>query len=183
MKDGEVCVRFGGAAGDGIASMGETFAKVCARIGLHIMAYNSYQSAIRGGHVWLQVRVGEQKVLSQGEEADILVPLNSQTMEIHRPQVAEGGVVIYNSEKLKLREEVLKPGAKGLPIPARQLAIKFGKNPIMQNVVALGGVIRLLNMDLEILGGVMKSTFGDKATAIVEANIGAAKAGYDYVDK
>src|SRR3989304_1939336 len=114
MKEGEVCVRIGGAAGDGIASMGETFAKVCARSGLHIMAYNSYQSAIRGGHVWLQVRVGEQKVLSQGEEAEILVPLNAQTMDIHVPQVAEGGVVIYNSERLKLKEGTLRPGAKGL---------------------------------------------------------------------
>ncbi|MBI2184200.1 MAG: 2-oxoacid:acceptor oxidoreductase subunit alpha [Thaumarchaeota archaeon] len=183
MKDGEVTLRFGGAAGDGIASMGETFAKVCSRSGLHVSEYNSYQSAIRGGHVWLQIRAGEKKMLSQGEYADILVPLNAQTMELHAPEVASGGVVIYNSEKLKIRDGLLKQGVRGLPVPATSTASKYGKNPIMQNVVALGGVIRLLNMNLDKLSGVLQDTFGNKAKAIVDANIGAATAGYDYVDK
>ena len=52
-----VIVRIAGAAGDGIASTGELFGKTCSRMGLHVMAYNAYQSAIRGGHVWLQLNV------------------------------------------------------------------------------------------------------------------------------
>lgn len=129
------------------------------------------------------MRVGENKILSQGELTDILVPLNAQTLEIHTPEVTPGGVVIYNSEKLKIKDGLLRDGVKSLPIPATTTASKFGKNPIMQNVVALGGVIRLLNMSLDKLSGVLQDTFGKKAKAIVDANIGAASAGYDYADK
>ena len=47
----DLTVWIGGAAGDGIASAGESFAKACSRSGYHVFAYNSYQSVIRGGHV------------------------------------------------------------------------------------------------------------------------------------
>ena len=70
-----VVVRIAGAAGDGIASSGEIFGKACSRQGLHVMAYNAYQSAIRGGHVWLQLNVGSEKTLSHGEKVDLLVLL------------------------------------------------------------------------------------------------------------
>ena len=43
----ELSLWIGGAAGDGIASAGESFAKACARSGYHVFAYNSYQSVIR----------------------------------------------------------------------------------------------------------------------------------------
>ena len=71
-----VVVRIAGAAGDGIASAGEIFGKICARQGLHIMAYNSYQSAIRGGHVWLQLNVIDKDGLARAHQAGMLAVMN-----------------------------------------------------------------------------------------------------------
>ena len=59
----EITVGVGGSAGDGMDKMGDTLAKTCERLGLHVFAYNSYQSIIRGGHIWLRVRIGEEKNL------------------------------------------------------------------------------------------------------------------------
>src|SRR3990167_8356662 len=84
-----VIVRIAGAAGDGIASAGEIFGRICSRDGLHVMAYNAYQSAIRGGHVWLQLHVGSQKTLSHGEKPDVLVLLNRTSPPVHIPDVKE----------------------------------------------------------------------------------------------
>jgi len=61
-KHREVTVGIGGAAGDGLDKTGDTIAKTCSRLGLHLYAYNSYQSVIRGGHIWLRVRISERKV-------------------------------------------------------------------------------------------------------------------------
>ena len=72
----EVILRVGGAAGDGIASTGESFAKICSRSGLHLLAYNSYQSVIRGGFIYLQLRAGRNKILSHGNKVDFLIALN-----------------------------------------------------------------------------------------------------------
>ena len=92
VKD-NIIVRIAGAAGDGIASSGEIFGKVCSRLGLHVMAYNSYQSAIRGGHVWLQLNVGSRKTLSHGEAPEVVVLLNKTSPLVHVPSVKIGSVV------------------------------------------------------------------------------------------
>ena len=58
----EVTVGIGGAAGDGIDKSSETLAKSGARSGLYAYGFNSYQSVIRGGHIWLRLRMGQEKV-------------------------------------------------------------------------------------------------------------------------
>ena len=55
-------IGIGGAAGDGIDKSSETLAKSAARSGLYTYAFNSYQSVIRGGHIWLRLRMGQEKV-------------------------------------------------------------------------------------------------------------------------
>jgi hypothetical protein len=54
-------VGIGGAAGQGVATPGDIFAKIFSRRGLHLYAYNAYQSIIRGGHTFLTVRTGPEK--------------------------------------------------------------------------------------------------------------------------
>ena len=41
-------IGIGGAAGQGVATPGDIFAKIFSRRGLHLNAYNAYQSIIRG---------------------------------------------------------------------------------------------------------------------------------------
>src|SRR5438094_5015832 len=50
MSKRDLALRVGGAAGDGVSSTAESFAKISARSGLHTWTYSSYQSVIRGGH-------------------------------------------------------------------------------------------------------------------------------------
>ena len=42
----------GGAAGQGIATPGNILARIFVRRGLHLYAYNAFQSIIRGGHIF-----------------------------------------------------------------------------------------------------------------------------------
>ena len=51
-------IGIGGAAGQGVATPGDIFAKIFSRRGLHLNAYNAYQSIIRGGHTFLTIRTG-----------------------------------------------------------------------------------------------------------------------------
>ena len=55
-------VAIGGAAGQGVATPGDIFAKIFSRRGLHLNAYNAYQSIIRGGHTFLTVRIGPDPI-------------------------------------------------------------------------------------------------------------------------
>ena len=57
-------IGIGGAAGQGVATPGDIFAKIFSRRGLHLNAYNAYQSIIRGGHTKTtgQVMISRTKV-------------------------------------------------------------------------------------------------------------------------
>src|ERR1700739_1558858 len=97
METRDVIVGIGGAAGDGVASAGNTLALSVARQGLGVYAYNSYQSVIRGGHSWLRLRLSAQKPLHHGDQVDALIALNQNTLDRHLQELAPGGVALYNT--------------------------------------------------------------------------------------
>jgi 2-oxoglutarate ferredoxin oxidoreductase subunit alpha len=69
--DSTFAVATRGAAGQGVATPGDIFAKIFARRGLHIGAYNAYQSIIRGGHTFLTIRTGVEEVMCFGDHLDL----------------------------------------------------------------------------------------------------------------
>src|SRR5579863_2377563 len=101
---GEISVRAGGQAGDGIASIGEALARSYSRMGLHVFGLNAYQSVIRGGHVWFQARASPQRVYSQGDHVDVIYALDRQTVDIHLPQLSRGGVLLFDPEKFAVSD-------------------------------------------------------------------------------
>src|SRR5213593_2535157 len=101
MDQTEVIIGVGGAAGDGVASAGNSLALSAARQGLGVYAYNSYQSVIRGGHSWLRLRVSPRKPLNHGDQVDALVALDQETLDRHLRELRSGGAALYNSAKLK----------------------------------------------------------------------------------
>jgi 2-oxoglutarate/2-oxoacid ferredoxin oxidoreductase subunit alpha len=68
-------------------------------------------------------------------------------------------------------------------LPIRDLLQPFGRQTILQNTIALGGIFWLLSLDLDVLEGAIQELFGGrrKSDEIVASNVGAARAGYQYV--
>lgn len=177
----EVTIGIGGAAGDGLDKSGDTLAKTASRLGLYVYAYNSYQSIIRGGHIWLRVRCGEEKPQNHGDQLNILIALNQDTIERHAPEVNPGGAIIYNSEKLKLHPVLLPDHVLPVPLPIGALTKPFGKiAPIMQNTVAVGALVFLVGLEFDTAAGVFADTFAHKGQAVIDQNVAVARAGYDY---
>ncbi len=175
-----VTIGIGGAAGDGLDKTGDTLAKTASRLGLYVHAYNSYQSIIRGGHIWLRVRLGQEKVASHGDDLNALIALNQDAIERHAAEVDPGGVVLFNADKLRcnvpLAETIL-----AAPLPVGELTKPFGAiQPIMQNTVALGALLFLLDLDFQVTAEVFADTFEHKGKAVVDQNVNLARAGYDY---
>src|SRR5437762_7497089 len=117
----EITIGIGGAAGDGLDKSGDTLAKTAGRLGLYVYAYNSYQSVIRGGHIWLRVRIAGEKVYSHGDRLNVLIALNQDSIERHAPEVASGGAVIYNSDKLKCPTVLVGDNVLTAPLPVSEL--------------------------------------------------------------
>src|SRR5215471_13562509 len=97
----DFAIGIGGENGQGIASTGDILARIFARRGLHVNAYNAYQSIIRGGHTFLTIRAGESPVHSMGDKLDALIPLNQDSMDRHLRLMRAGSRVVYDADKLK----------------------------------------------------------------------------------
>lgn len=176
----EVTVGIGGAAGDGIDKSADTLAKSASRSGLHAYGFNSYQSVIRGGHIWLKLRVGEEKVYSQGDHLNALIALNQDSIERHAAEVEPGGAVLFNADKLRVNIPV-QDNVMTVPLPIAQLMKPFGAvPPVMQNTVALGALLFLLGMEFDITATVLADTFAHKGKGIIDQNVGVLKAGYEH---
>src|SRR5438270_5988821 len=113
-------IGIGGAAGQGVATPGDIFAKIFSRRGLHLNAYNAYQSIIRGGHTLLTIRSGTEKVTNMGDRIDLLIPLNQDTMDRHLRLLTAGAACIYNSDTIK--PGAAASGVQLCPLPVSGLA-------------------------------------------------------------
>lgn len=181
----EVTIGIAGAAGDGLDKSGDTLAKICGRLGLHVYAYNSYQSIIRGGHIWLRLRIGDQKVHNHGDKLTALIALNQDSLERHASEVEPGGVIVFNGDRFKCDPALVPQGVQILPIPqneiTKEIVAKYGAlAPIMQNTIALGAILKLCNIALKEANAVIEETFGHKGEKVVELNTSLLKCSYDF---
>ncbi|MBI3693905.1 MAG: 2-oxoacid:acceptor oxidoreductase family protein, partial [Acidobacteria bacterium] len=170
-------VSIGGAAGQGVATPGDIFAKIFARRGLHLNAYNAYQSIIRGGHTFLTIRTGVEKITNMGDRIDLLIPLNQDTMDRHLRLLGPGAAVVYNSEATKPGEAA--DGVQLCPLPVSQLA-DITRNKVAQNTLAIGASLSMLGIGFQPLEEVLTEQFKKKGDALVDENVGVARAGYQY---
>src|SRR5437899_1534219 len=170
----DFAVAIGGENGQGIASTGDILARIFARRGLNLNAYNAYQSIIRGGHTFLTIRASDGPVRSMGDKVDVLIPLNQDSLDRHLRLMKAGSRVLYDGDKLK-------PGAAAegelCPMPMKELT---RGNKLAANTAALGATLQLLGIESEPLESVIARQFKKKGDAVVAENIGIARAGYDY---
>ncbi len=178
----EISIRAGGAAGDGIASVGDVLSKSLSRMGLHVFGFNAYQSVIRGGHVWFQARASRERVHSQGDGCDLLYALNAETVRIHLPSLRRGGVLVYDPENFAVAESDLPVGTRALPVPTLALARKYTSQPILQNAAGLGAVSFLAGIPLDLLQKTLSDSFGSKKGDVAEWNIATAAAGFAHAE-
>ena len=170
-------IGIGGAAGQGVATPGDIFAKIFSRRGLHLNAYNAYQSIIRGGHTFLTIRTGPETVSNMGDRLDLLIPLNQDAMDRHLRLLRSGAACIYNAD-------TIKPGIAAeetalCPLPVSTLA-DITRNKVAQNTLAVGAGLNMMGIGFQALEQVLAEQFKKKGAAMVAENVDIARAGYDY---
>ncbi|MBN1168919.1 2-oxoacid:acceptor oxidoreductase subunit alpha [Candidatus Woesebacteria bacterium] len=177
-----ISIKVGGQAGQGIKAAGQLLAKTATRSGYNIFTYTEFPSIIRGGHNVTQVMISRDEVTAATRMCDVLIALDQDTIDKHKDEIKNDGIVIYEGEK-KIDTSDLKKSVKLCPIPLSKFAQEAGSNELLKNTAAIGAVMALLNGDLKILFNLLKDEFGSKGEEIVKANQKAAELGYDHAKK
>ncbi len=175
----DLTLKIGGEAGQGMQTIGYVLSKTFARDGFYLFANQDYMSRIRGGHNFFQIRVKEKPVYALSEKVDILIALDKATVELHRPELKEKGVIIFDGEYIDISDQ--PPHL--LSVPLERLAREEGGNKLFSNSVAVGSALGILAYQLDILAQVLKEVFSKQGEEITQNNIKAARAGYDFMQK
>ncbi|MGE0230091.1 MAG: 2-oxoacid:acceptor oxidoreductase family protein, partial [Dehalococcoidia bacterium] len=149
----DLVVRFAGEGGQGQVTAAEGLAQAAARVGYHVQTFATYPSQIEGGPVWAQTRVSTNKILTQGDQLDVLVALNRQAYETHISDLRDGGVLIYNS-----RDFDTEPPGNVIGLDAEALARETG-NPRAANIIMIGAVAELASMRADYFVDWIKERF------------------------
>src|SRR5690606_16071312 len=184
-KVNEFVVRFANVNGTGSASANYLFAKTIFRMGIPVTPKNIFPSNIQGLPTWYEVRVSEKGYLGRREGIDLMVSVNPQSMAKDVMSVKEGGYFVFDSTK-KLGNEYLREGVHYLGIPMMDMANEAFEDPrkrqLLKNIIYVGALARLLQMDESIIRALIEEQFEGKST-LIDANFRALSLGIDYVEK
>ena len=175
----DFALAIGGEAGQGIATPGNILTRLFIRRGLYFNAYNAYQSIVRGGHIFLTVRISDAPVYTHGDKLDLLLCLNQDTMNRHLGLMGEGTRAIFNSDSINPGNA--RQGVELCPIPVSQ--VSGSRNRLVQNTIAVGATCALLQLDFAILEDSLKVRFARQGQSVVDENVGVARAGYEYAQQ
>jgi 2-oxoglutarate ferredoxin oxidoreductase subunit alpha len=169
----DITIKIGGEAGQGIQTVGDLLTMVCHQAGFYVMAINDFESRIRGGHSFTQIRISDQPIFAPHHKVDLLIALDQKTYDLHKHELASDGLVIMDSKELSKDKKIIR-------LPIADLSVKAG-GKIASNSVAAGAGLGLMNTPFERLSDVLTAKFQRKAEKVISMNILAAQLGYDSV--
>lgn len=73
-------IKIGGEAEQGIQTIGDTFARVFSRMSCHVFGHQDYESRIRGGHNFYQIRLSDKLLSATKVFVDIIVAFDRDSI-------------------------------------------------------------------------------------------------------
>ncbi|WP_035239424.1 2-oxoacid:acceptor oxidoreductase subunit alpha [Desulfobacter vibrioformis] len=168
----DITILIGGAAGQGIQTIGALLAKACCKAGYFAMAVNDFESRVRGGHSFFQIRISNKPVYSPQKTVDLLIALDQNTWQTHKQSLSEKSVV--------LADEDFSTTGQVVPVAFEQLAKEIGSKLFVNTVAAAAG-LRILGADLGTVQSVIKDHFSTLKPELLEKNLDAAQKGFEKV--
>lgn len=178
----EFVIKFANVNGTGSASANNLFAKAIFRMGVPVCPKNIFPSNIQGLPTWYEVRVSERGYLGRRGGVDIMLSVNPQSMPQDIREVEPGGYFIYdNTKPLDLR--LVRNDVNIIGLPLTRICNDEYKDPrqrqLFKNVIYVGALAALLDMDFAVLTGLVSDQFKGKDKLILP-NIHALELGYQY---
>ncbi|HJW29216.1 MAG TPA: 2-oxoacid:acceptor oxidoreductase family protein, partial [Saprospiraceae bacterium] len=178
-------VRFANVNGTGSASANMLFAKSIFRSGVPVSAKNIFPSNIQGLPTWYEVRVNGNGYLGRREGINLMVSVNPQSADQDLKSTAPGGYFLYDST-WPLPPEKKRSDIHYLEIPLMELSNTHFSDPrfrqLFKNIIYVGAISALLNIDREVFHGLLKDQFPGKDKVIAN-NLMALDLGIEYAKK
>jgi len=166
--------------GSGSQSSNTVLLRTIFQMGVPVSGKNLFPSNIAGLPTWYTIRANKDGYIARKKEIDFLVAMNPETAQEDVMALGDGAVVLYD-EPLNLRS--LRQDVIFYSVPYDKLVASVCPEAklrkLVKNMVYVGVVARLLNLDMAEVEKAIRKQFARKVKA-AELNLAAARGGYDY---
>src|SRR5690242_11994973 len=166
--------------GSGSQSSNTVLLRSIFQMGIPVSGKNMFPSNIAGLPTWYTIRANKDGYIARKKEIDFLVAMNPETASEDVLTLAPGAAVLYD-EPLDLR--AVRDDVIFYSVPFEKLVAPVCPDAklrkLVKNMIYVGVVARLLNLDMTEVEKAIRKQFGRKVKA-ADLNVNAAKAGYDY---
>ncbi|HAT51507.1 MAG TPA: 2-oxoacid:acceptor oxidoreductase subunit alpha, partial [Alphaproteobacteria bacterium] len=171
MEKKDLIIRIAGQGGEGVISIGDFIAAACARAGQEVTTYKTFPAEIKGGYAMYQVRTSLGRIFNPGDAFDVLCAFNGEAFTKNQHLLVPGTAVVYDYPGGDFEPEI-PPGVYSYPIPMSRMASEM-KASRSKNMVALGALSHLFNINEETLIEVLSKKFRSKGQEVLEFNLTA----------
>jgi 2-oxoglutarate/2-oxoacid ferredoxin oxidoreductase subunit alpha len=171
MAKKDLIIRIGGEGGEGVVSAGDFIAAACARAGLEVYTFKTFPAEVRGGYCMYQIRTSNDRVYNQGDTFDVFCAFNGEAYEVNKHLLTPGTVFVYDGPGGDFEPEIPE-GVTAYAIPMTATAKEL-KSKRSKNMVAMGALSALFNINEVPLKEVLTSKFKPKGEEILSLNLEA----------
>jgi 2-oxoglutarate ferredoxin oxidoreductase subunit alpha len=203
----DVVIKFVGDSGDGMQLLGTIFSETIALAGEDLATFPDFPAEIRAprntvaGVSGFQVHFGFRKVLTPGDQCDVLVAFNPASLKANLKNVKKGGTILTDEDSFE--EKVLSPlgyttnplfdgtldGYNVIHPPITSLAKGSLKDMGIDNKTAektknmfvLGMLFNMFSLDLKATDDYLQKRF-KKKPELIKINEIVIKNGYEFAN-
>jgi len=165
-------ILIGGSAGQGVETVSAIFERIIKRQGFEVFTTKDYMSRVRGGHNFIQIRFGIDKMSSHIDKIDGIIAMNGETIENHIDRLNSGGFIICD-------EEIEYEDNRILKLPLKEIAKQSGNIKAFGSV-AIGSVLELFGISHNSIEKVFSEFFNKE---VAKQNFNAVESGRKLVTK
>lgn len=174
---------FAGMGGQGVLFMGTLLANAAVSEGKEVVWRPSFKGIMRGAVSNCIVNISDQPISSPiVAQYDILIALTGAALKTFESQVREGGILLYESTKIK--EPPTRDDIRIIGLPAYKKAGDDLNNIKVMNMIMLGGLHKSISIvQKESVFAALEQELSGKDPALLSLNKKALEIGMGLVER
>jgi 2-oxoglutarate ferredoxin oxidoreductase subunit alpha len=162
--------KIGTVNGTGSASANGLLMQSIFRMDIPVSGKNVFPSNIQGLPTWYEVRVNDAGYTARTPDFDLMVAMNPATYARDIAEVRPGGWLLHDSS-WPLDASLKRDDATFLGVPFGQMCVDHftggRERVLMKNIVYVGALAALLDIDFEVVEGLLHETFSRRPKLMV----------------
>lgn len=166
--------------GSGSQTANTVLLRAMFRMGIPVSGKNIFPSNIQGLPTWFTIRLSKDGYIARREDYHVLVAMNQQTIADDIANLAPGGACYY-PEEWAIKHD--RTDIVYYPIPVKALTdaaeVPANLSSYIANMVYVGVLTSLLNIDLSLIEGALNFHFDSKPKP-VQMNMRVVNAAFEW---